>query len=88
MDENDRNIEILKKIMMYCGRLDEARSRFGDSLESLENDQLYKSAAAMCVMQIGELTTHLTTDFRNEYNEIPWQDIKGMRNIAAHILST
>lgn len=84
MDEKQRNIELLNKIILYCDQLDEARERFGDSLEALESDHLYKSAAAMCILQIGELTTHLTTDFKKEYEKVPWSDIKGMRNVAAH----
>ena len=38
----------------------------------------------MCVLQIGELTVHLTDDFKVKYSSMPWQDIKRMRNIAAH----
>jgi len=84
MDENLRQIEILKKIIRYCDQLDEARLRFGNSLEALESDSLYKSAAAMCVLQIGELSNHLGENFKKEFDGIPWSDIIGMRNIAAH----
>jgi len=84
MDKKQRNIEILEKIIMYCNRLDEAKERFGNSLEALEHDYLYKSAAAMCILQIGELTSYLSDDFKETFNEVPWQDIKAMRNIAAH----
>ncbi|MDR1925183.1 MAG: DUF86 domain-containing protein, partial [Planctomycetaceae bacterium] len=34
--------------------------------------------------QIGELVTHLTDDFKAKNNSIPWQEIKAMRNVAAH----
>jgi uncharacterized protein with HEPN domain len=84
MNETSRNIEILKKIIAYCDQLDEARDRFGGSLEALEHDRLYKSAVAMCVLQIGELTTHLSNGFKDEFDEVPWRDIKAMRNLAAH----
>lgn len=38
----------------------------------------------MCILQIGELVTHLSEDFKTEYNQIPWKDLKTLRNIAAH----
>ena len=62
----------------------EARKRFGDSFKSLQSDTLYRNAVSMCILQIGELSSHLSTDFKMVYNEMPWRDIRGMRNIAAH----
>lgn len=84
MGENQRNVEILKKIIVFCDQLDEARERFGNSLDSLESDSLYKNAAAMCVLQIGELSSRLSSGFKCRFNAMPWQDIKDMRNLAAH----
>jgi len=38
----------------------------------------------MCILQIGELVSHLSDNFIEKYNDMPWRQIKGMRNIAAH----
>jgi uncharacterized protein with HEPN domain len=38
----------------------------------------------MNVLQIGELASHLSKDFRLAHDHIPWRDIIDMRNIAAH----
>jgi uncharacterized protein with HEPN domain len=84
MDSNQRNSEILKKIVEYCDRIDATKARYGNSLETLENDYDYTSSTAMSILQIGELTTRLTTGFKKKYGGVPWQDIKAMRNIAAH----
>jgi uncharacterized protein with HEPN domain len=35
-------------------------------------------------MQIGELTTHLTNDFKQTYTGMPWTHIKALRNVVAH----
>ena len=35
-------------------------------------------------MQIGELTTHLTNDFKQTYTGMPWTQIKALRNVVAH----
>ena len=81
---NNRNIDILERIIRYCEEIKEAQDRFGDSPEALKSDSLYRNAVAMCILQIGELTNHLTDDFKMSHNKVPWQKIKGMRNIAAH----
>jgi len=81
---SSRDIEILHKIVRYCEEINEARSRFGDDFKSLQSDTLYRNATSMCILQIGELTSHLTDEFKSTYDKMPWQDIKSMRNIAAH----
>lgn len=44
----------------------------------------YRNAVALCVLQIGELVSVLSDDFKAEHSQIPWRDIKAMRNIVAH----
>jgi uncharacterized protein with HEPN domain len=84
MDNGKRTIDVLKKIVSYCDQIDAAKARFGQSFEDLEKDPDYRNSAAMCILQIGELSTHLPLGFRQEHKGVPWQDIIGMRNIAAH----
>jgi uncharacterized protein with HEPN domain len=84
MGDRQRDLDILQKIVDYCNQLDETKARFGNTLEALESDTIYKNAAAMCILQIGELTAHLTVEFKAAHPDVPWQDIKAMRNIAAH----
>ena len=81
---SNRDIDILKKILKYCVEIDEANDDFGNSIEILNAKSSYKNAVAMCVLQIGELTNHLSDNFKNTYSDMPWQDIRRMRNIAAH----
>ncbi len=84
MSNSRRNIDVLKKMVMYCDQIDEAVEHFGNSFERLQESSPYKNATAMCILQIGELTTHLSEDFKKSYSEMPWRAIKNMRNIAAH----
>ena len=84
MSNSPKNIDILRKIIGYCRQIDEANEMFKHSFNELTTKYTYKNAVAMCILQIGELTTHLSDDFKATYNEMPWQDIKGIRNIAAH----
>jgi uncharacterized protein with HEPN domain len=59
--------------------------RFGDDENIFIADEDYKNSICMNLMQIGELTTLLSDDFRNSTkNVVNWQKIKGLRNIFAH----
>ena len=84
MGQHDRDKVILNKMIQYCDEIEAARARFGDSIDSLTPDTDYKNAVAMDVLQIGELTTHLSEEFKSTYSGQPWRDISGMRNVAAH----
>lgn len=84
MSHSHRNIDILKKMIQYCDEIGEANAQFGSSLEALGQSSVYKNATAMCILQIGELTKHLSEDFRATYDGMPWKAIRNMRNIAAH----
>jgi uncharacterized protein with HEPN domain len=48
------------------------------------SDFLYKNSLAMDVLQIGELVKNLTAEFKQTHKDMPWGDIAGMRDIAAH----
>jgi len=84
MNRNKRDIVILKKIVKYCGGIESSINRFGDNVAALETDADYKDSVSMKIFQIGELTSHLSDEFKDAHKEIPWRSIKNMRNIAAH----
>lgn len=84
----DRNISILEHIVSYCDQIEETMNRFGTTYDAFSTDKIYRNAAAMCVLQIGELAGKLTDSFREEYPGAPWRQIKGMRNIVAHSYGT
>lgn len=60
------------------------------SIERAEfiEDEILKRAAAMSVINIGELVKNLTPEFRNKYDKVPWKAISGFRDIAAHKYGT
>ena len=84
MPLSKRDETILQKVLKYCDDIDKTNELFGASEDKLRENNIYMNALAMCILQIGELTTHLSTEFRNTFSEIPWKDIRGMRNVAAH----
>ena len=40
----------------------------------------------MCfyLLQMGEMTRSLTEPFKERYNELPWKQMRGLRNMVAH----
>ncbi len=84
MNKNNKDLEILKKIIDYCNDIEAAIIRFGDDYNVFKDDKIYVHACTMCILQVGELCKHLSDDFRQINTEIPWGSIKAMRNIFAH----
>ncbi|WP_195267339.1 HepT-like ribonuclease domain-containing protein [Eubacterium sp. 1001713B170207_170306_E7] len=84
MSAKNRNISIIEHISGYCNDIDELIQRFGNDRLIFKEDKAYCNAVCMCLLQIGELSKHLTEAFRTEHSEIPWKEIRGMRNIFAH----
>ena len=56
---NNRDNDILLKIVEYCDEIKNTQQRFGDDISSLQSDSAYRNAVSMCILQIGELTTKL-----------------------------
>jgi len=58
------------------------------SLDEFIDNEMLKRAIGMTIINIGELVKNLTDDFRVTNNSIPWKDISGFRDIAAHKYKT
>jgi len=57
----------------------------GDTnLEAFMESEILKRAIGMTVINVGELVKNLTDEFRISHNTIPWKEISGFRDIAAH----
>lgn len=81
---DNRNADVLRHIISYCDEISGAIQRFGEDFPVFAKDSVYKNATALCVLQIGELTAHLTDDFKQTYTGIPWTQIRALRNVVAH----
>ena len=54
------------------------------SYEDFSNDEKTIFAVIRALEIIGEATKKIPLSAKNRYNEIPWKDIVGMRNILTH----
>ena len=86
MDERTR--KILLAIIKHCNTIEETKELFGNEYEKFENNTIYQNAVLTPVTQIGELVKRLPDGFRNQYTEIPWRNIAGMRDIVVHNYET
>ena len=77
-------MQILQHIVRYCNEIASTIEKFGKDKELFMQDFIYRNALSMPIFQIGELASHLSQDFLDSSNEIPWNFIVGMRNRFAH----
>ena len=82
----DRDRIIVEKIMDYCEEIIETNQEFDDDEQLFMSDRgfVYRNAVSMPVQQIGELAKSLTDEFVLEHKDIPFKEIKGMRDWFAH----
>ena len=88
MNPLDRNTSVLEHIVSYCRQIGQTVERFGNDAATFQNDPIYRNAAALCILHIGELVGRLTDDFKEQHPAIAWRQIKAMRNIVAHSCGT
>ena len=48
------------------------------------SDSLYKDACALVIIQMGEFANRFSDEFREEYDDINWKQLIGLKNITAH----
>ncbi len=82
--KEDRDQDILLRMIEHCDRIEEIRERLGSSFEAFAEDRVFEDAINMNIFQIGELSNQLSDDFRKSVPEIPWHRIYGIRNVIAH----
>ena len=78
-----RNISIyIKDILENMQRAE----RFIEDMDYTEflNDEKTNFAVTRCIEIIGEAVKHIPESIRDQYPEIPWRDIAGMRDKVIH----
>ena len=85
---DERTKKVLKTIIKHCNTINETKEFFGNNYSKFENNIIYQNSILTPVTQIGELVKKLSLDFRTKYNQIPWKNIAGMRDIVVHNYET
>ena len=75
---------IIKKLIKYCDSINEILVSINNDKNIYLNKSIYQLSTDMCIFQIGELSNHISDELKRRHLEIPWVEMKGMRNIHAH----
>ena len=86
MTKQAKNYQRLLHIVKYCENIKTAAAVFNGSYEIYADESNYQTrdVCSFYILQIGELVSGLTDDFKEQNNHIPWRAIKGMRNVVVH----
>ena len=84
MPSIDRDRNIIRHMLKYCDEVETAHDDFSHSKERFMNSSTYRNAVTMPILQIGELANHLSEEFKQEHKQIPWNEMRGIRNLMAH----
>lgn len=84
MNSSERDVFVLERIIMYGRQALAAVDEFGCSEKAFVGSFTCRNACAMCILQIGELSGRLSDETKDKISDVPWRNIRGMRNILAH----
>ena len=86
---NKGDLDRIRHIRQYCEDISKTIERFGDSLDVFSKDVDFYNSISMSIMQIGELASGLSDEFKDETRtQMPWGLMRGMRNHFAHGYAT
>jgi uncharacterized protein with HEPN domain len=74
--------EHLSDILTEISRLEELTSK--NTKDNLDDDWQTQYVLEKAIENIGESVSKLPSEFKGRYDQIPWSQIAGMRNIVIH----
>ncbi len=77
-----KEIGILLHIIKHCKRIEFKIQ--GMNRDDLDTNEDFKEIVCFNIFQIGELIKKLSKEFIEKYPNMPWDDIKGMRDWVGH----
>lgn len=80
----NRDSHYVQRIIEYCLKIEDILNSIDYDYDVFITGEVYQLASSMCIVQIGENVGRLSDEFKERYHNIPWRDIKGMRNITTH----
>ncbi|WP_456479244.1 HepT-like ribonuclease domain-containing protein [Nautilia sp.] len=83
MKKPKEDIVYLKHINEFCEDLKEYFYEIG-SFEEFSKNKMYQDAVFRKIEIIGEAVSNISNDLKSRYSDIPWQQIKNMRNVIIH----
>ena len=88
MTVSEKDAQILQHIVKHCDRILDTISYFGEDQTLFIDNHIYQGNVSINLQAIGEIVRHLSNEFLAKAKDIPWKQIKGQRNIIAHVYDT
>ena len=83
INRNDTN-SILLSIKKYIDDINKIIIENGVTEAMYKTNVLYRHSLHMCLFQIGEISKMVPEDFKIQHIDIPWAEMRGLRNVEAH----
>jgi uncharacterized protein with HEPN domain len=80
----NKDRELLERIIEYCSKIESVKQDKLLSRDLFEENELARDAISFYVFQIGELSGGISEELKATNEDVPWRNIKGIRNIIAH----
>lgn len=77
-----RNEAIIRKMIAYIGRILEYCENA--TYENFQSNMMLVEACVFNLSQIGELVTKLDDVYIEKYAQVPWKQMRGLRNKIVH----
>ena len=84
IDPSARDHSVIEHMLQYCDQLRETLDEIDCDESRFLASHTYQNAAAMCILQLGELTKQLSNEFIAAHPEIPWRVMARTRDQYAH----
>jgi uncharacterized protein with HEPN domain len=78
----DNDLYRVNHMVRFCEQLTQLRSEISE--EDLESDWVTMLAIMRLFETLGEAASKVSTDTKAMHSEIPWNDVKAMRNRLIH----
>lgn len=81
---NEKDCRYINNILKYCDKLHSYIAKYGNSFESFKHNEDYQDLCILAFIQIGESVNMLSDSFTNQYSDIDWKSIYGLRCFLVH----
>ena len=81
-----KDLQLIFHILKYCERIKKVITFLDNDFNNYIDKKNFTSldSCSFSAFQIGELVGKLSEKLKNNYSDVPWQKIKGLRNVIVH----
>ena len=82
--DRQRLIKIVNYCVLILDKTLDSGLNYDTILLKISEDIIFQTSTSMMLVQIGELARHLSDGLKDQYAEISWKTISGLRNRLVH----